>query len=47
MAEVREREVENDTIALYKLTQAASSSGVSQSLESEDSAASADAATSV
>ncbi len=40
LAEVGEREVEDYDIALYKLAQAASSSGVSQSLASADSAAS-------
>lgn len=41
LAEVREREVQDDDIALYKLAQAASSWGESQSSASEDSAASA------
>ena len=41
LAEVREGKVENDNVVSYKLAQAASSSGVSQSLASDDSAASA------
>jgi len=41
LAEVREREVQDDDVALYKLAQAASSSGESQSFASEDSAANA------
>jgi hypothetical protein len=40
LAEVGKGEVEDYDIALYKLAQAASSSGVSQSLASADSAAS-------
>lgn len=41
LAEVREREVDDNDVALYKLAQAASSSGASQSFVSEDSAAKA------
>lgn len=41
LAEVRERKVQDDDVALYKLAQAASSSGESQSFASEDSAANA------
>jgi len=41
VAEVREGEVEDYNITSYKLAQAASSSGASQSLAREDSAASA------
>src|ERR1039457_3029595 len=41
LAEVREGEVEDYNIAFYKFAQAVSSSGVSQSLASDDSAASA------
>lgn len=40
LAKIRERKVENYDIASYKLAQAASSSGVSHSLESTDSEAS-------
>src|ERR1035441_3754811 len=47
LAEVREREVEDYNITSYKLAQAASSSGVSQSLASDDSAASAGTALSM
>ena len=39
-AQVREGKIEDDHIPSYKLAQAASSSGVSQSLASADSAAS-------
>jgi hypothetical protein len=41
LAEVREREIQDDDVALYKLAQAASSWGESQSLANEDSAANA------
>ncbi len=39
LAEIREGEVEDDNVAAYKLAQAASSSGESQSFANEDSAA--------
>lgn len=41
LAEVREMKIQDDDVALYKLAQAASSSGESQSFVSEDSAANA------
>lgn len=41
LAEVREGEIQDNDVALYKLAQAASSSGDSQSFASEDSAANA------
>src|ERR1017187_4566868 len=41
LRDVREGKVEDDNIASYKLAQAASSSGVSQSFAREDSAAAA------
>ena len=39
LAQIGEGEVDNDDVALYKLAQAASSSGASQSFASADSAA--------